>query len=175
MDEAPLKVFRWVMCLAVFGLAVNAQEEIQEAAVSRFAALPGVLRQDLRNRGCTVPQAPGSRKLENVIRGHFRDPLSNDWAVVCDVRSRNTSMILVYWNASAFRPAVIGKWPLSERSCWTMISAVGRSYILEHYRAYGGPKPPPIDHQGIDVGICDKASTIAYFYRNQWLTLTGAD
>jgi hypothetical protein len=28
------------------------------------------------------------------------------------------------------------------------IGAVGRDFITRHYRAYGGPKPPPIDHQG---------------------------
>ena len=26
-----------------------------------------------------------------------------------------------------------------------------------------------------NLGICDKASTVSYFYRNRWLTLTGSD
>jgi hypothetical protein len=46
---------------------------------------------------------------------------------------------------------------------------------MEHYRRYRGPKPPVIDHEGIDVGLCDKASIVSYLYQNQWLTLAGAD
>jgi hypothetical protein len=57
----------------------------------------------------------------------------------------------------------------------TNISAVDRDYIITHYRAYGGPEPPPIDHHGIDVGIWEKASVVRYFHNGEWLTLTGAD
>ncbi|MEO8658007.1 MAG: hypothetical protein ABI693_06030 [Bryobacteraceae bacterium] len=45
---------------------------------------------------------------------------------------------------------------------------------MDRYRAYGGPKPPPIDHQGIESGG-DKASVVLYHYRGKWLTLQGAD
>ena len=54
------------------------------------------------------------------------------------------------------------------------IRAANRPYIVEHYRAYGGPKPPPIDHQGIEDGT-EKGSTIYYHYRGRWFQLTGAD
>jgi len=65
--------------------------------------------------------------------------------------------------------------PTYEGGCWPDITPVGKDFIMRHYRAYGGPKPPPIDHQGIDCDICQKASTTLYFYRGRWLTLTGAD
>jgi hypothetical protein len=55
------------------------------------------------------------------------------------------------------------------------IGAIDRDSIMNHYGAYGGPKPPPIDHQGIDVGILDKASVTWYFHQGKWLQLTGAD
>ena len=41
---------------------------------------------------------------------------------------------------------------------------------MDHYRAYGGPKPPPIDHQGIESGG-EKASVVLYCYRGKWLKL----
>jgi hypothetical protein len=55
------------------------------------------------------------------------------------------------------------------------ISAVDREYILKHYHAYGGPKPPAIDHQGINDAFLGKASVVRYFYAGKWLQLTGAD
>jgi hypothetical protein len=46
---------------------------------------------------------------------------------------------------------------------------------MRHYRAYGGPEPPPIDHHGIDDAFLEKGSITWYFYRGKWLQLTGAD
>ena len=56
-----------------------------------------------------------------------------------------------------------------------MIEAVDRDYILKHYEAYRGPKPPPIEHQGIDDAFIEKASVVRYYYRGKWLELQGAD
>jgi len=167
--------FLFAMCFAVCSLGATAQESIREAPISKFAALPDGIQQDLRHRGCTIPQPLDTRKLQNVIRGTFRDPKQTDWAVLCDIGPKNTSMILVYWNGNPSHPAVLERQPLLNAPCWRTIDAVGKAYIMEHYRAYGGPRPPVIDHQGIDVGICDKASTISYLHRGRWLTLTGAD
>jgi hypothetical protein len=55
------------------------------------------------------------------------------------------------------------------------ISPVGREFIMRHHQGYGGVKPPPIDHQGIDDAFVGKASVVLYFYRGKWLELTGAD
>ena len=49
------------------------------------------------------------------------------------------------------------------------------SYILSHNRDYGGPEPPPIDHDGVNDVFAEKASVVHYFYRGRWLALTGAD
>ena len=46
---------------------------------------------------------------------------------------------------------------------------------MRHYRAYGGPVPPPIDHQGIDDAFLEKASVTWYFHECKWLRLQGAD
>ncbi len=47
--------------------------------------------------------------------------------------------------------------------------------IIGYQTEYGGPKPPPIDHQGIEDSTLGKVSVIKYYYRGTWLTLTGAD
>lgn len=165
---------RCIKCLAAFSLVAIALEKIPEASISRFPALPDAIRQDLLDRGCTI-RHPHSGKSENVISGHFIDPKQIDWAVLCDVKSKNTSQILVYWAGESSGPTILEKERLAGGPCWRSINTVGKAYIMEHYRRLGGPKPPVIDHEGIDVGICDKASTISYLYENRWLTLTGAD
>jgi hypothetical protein len=53
--------------------------------------------------------------------------------------------------------------------------ALLRKFILRHYRAYGGPKPPPIDHNGIDDAFLEKASVTWYRYNGKWIELQGAD
>jgi hypothetical protein len=55
------------------------------------------------------------------------------------------------------------------------ISVVGQQYILDHYREYGGPKPPPIRHDAIDDAFSGKASVVYYFDSIRWHTLKGAD
>ena len=43
------------------------------------------------------------------------------------------------------------------------ISPVGRKVRLTHFQAYGGPEPPPLDHQGIDDAFIEEASVVQYF------------
>ena len=43
---------------------------------------------------------------------------------------------------------------------------------MRHYDAYGGPKPPPIDHQGIDDAFVEKASVVHYFHRGKVVQVT---
>ena len=56
-----------------------------------------------------------------------------------------------------------------------MIGTAGADFILEHYRLYGGPKPPPLDHQGINDMFLEKASDVFYCPQGKGLQLTGAD
>jgi hypothetical protein len=53
------------------------------------------------------------------------------------------------------------------------INPVGEKYILDHCRT-DGPKPPPIDHLGIDDSF-ETGSVIRYFYQGKWLQLMGSD
>jgi hypothetical protein len=101
---------------------------------------------------------------------------------LCSVKGVST--ILVFWNGSEKNPAEIAV--LEDRNFLQGItpdeigysrgiSAVGNDFIMEHYRAYGGPKPPPINHQGINDAFLEKGSEVQYFYGGKWVKLTGAD
>jgi hypothetical protein len=140
---------------------------------SAFRELPDAVRLDLERRDCTVPQ-PSVNRRENVIRGPFARPGQTDWAVLCSAAGYES--ILVFWNGSGTDAARIAHWPSPPETVIydRFIAPAGRKYIVDHYRGYGGPKPPPIDHQGIESGG-EKASVILYFYRGKWLTLQGAD
>jgi hypothetical protein len=147
-----------------------------------FRQLPAAIVESLEARKCLIPQYPYVKTPHNVIRGSFTGAKRNEWAVLCS--RRGTSSILVFQSDPAKLVAELapakddtylqgdeqGKLYFSR-----IIDAVGRDYILKHYEAYGGPKPPPIRHQGINDAFAEKASTVRYFYRGKWLELQGAD
>jgi len=135
-----------------------------------FPTLPGNITKELQTRGCTIPQ-PSTGKPENVIRGEFAKPGQRDWAVLCSMNGFLS--IFVFWNGSETDTAEVYRWEPSD--LYYSIEPVGEKYIMDHYRAYGGPQPPPIDHQGVDLGIDGKASEVFYYYQGQWLKLQGAD
>ncbi len=119
---------------------------------------------------------------QNIIKGEFAKPGQTDWAVLCSVGGVST--ILIFWNASEINPAEIAKTSDMDRlQSWggdkivysREIEPVGKEYIVEHFKAYGGPKPPPIEHQGINDVFVGKASVVWYFDQGKWLQLTGAD
>ncbi len=160
----------------------EAEKRIVRLAPNAFPALPSPIARELRARGCAIPQASDLKQPHNVISGEFAKPGQKDWAVLCSVQG--TSSILVFWNASPQAPASIA--PAADRGFLQTtgpatigfsraITAVDRQFILRHYQAYGGPKPPPIDHQGIDDAFVGKASVTWYFHAGQWRRLTGAD
>ena len=143
--------------------------------------LPVNLARELQRRGCAIPQEH-SRKTNNVIRGEFAKRGQKDWAVLCSIKGVST--ILVFWNGSEKNPASIA--PMEDRiyiqafrkdqfSFSREITPAGRDFIRLHHDAYGGPTPPPIDHQGINDAFIEKASIVWYFYKGQWLKLSGSD
>lgn len=160
----------------------SAERRIVRLRPAAFPELPGNVVRELQRRGCTIPQTAYSKKRHNIVRGEFAKPGQQDWAVLCS--AKGISSILVFWNGSA-RVAEVGPkfedkfyigfdvngTPIYQRT----IRTVGRKFIMDHYRAYGGPKPPAIDHQGIDDAFLEKASVIHYFCRGRWMNLTGAD
>jgi hypothetical protein len=160
----------------------DAERRIVRLSPTAFPALPGNVVRELQRRGCTIPQEAYTKKPSNVIRGEFARPGQTDWAVLCSVKG--VSSILVFWNGSDKNPAILA--PMEDRGFLQGITAdqigfsrgiapVSKEFIMRHYQAYGGTKPPPIDHQGIDDAFIEKASVTWYFYGGKWLKLSGAD
>jgi len=146
-----------------------------------FAQLPVNILQYLDAHRCTIPQYYADGRPHNVIRGEFARRGQPDWAVLCS--RKKVSSILVFWKGDVRKRSEIARFAdknflQADGGGITFsrtISAVDRKYILDHYQAYGGPKPPPINHQGIDDGFIGKASVVRYFARGHWLRLQGAD
>ena len=151
-------------------------------APEAFPELPQNIMQDLQARGCTIPQPYSSLERHNVIHGEFARKGQVDWAVLCS--QNRVSSILIFWDSSREEVSKIANVP--DRN-WLQgigggkigysraIVVVGEKYILDHYKAYGGTKPPPITHAGINDAFLEKASTVHYYNQGKWLELTGAD
>jgi hypothetical protein len=160
----------------------EAERQIVRLPPTAFPELPGSVVRELNRRGCTIPQAAFTKKPHNVIKGEFAKTGQTDWAVLCSIKG--VSAILVFWNGSERNPDAIAaiddfkylQGIASDEIGFSRgISPVGRDFIVGHYEAYGGPVPPPINHQGIDDAFIEKASVTHYFHEGTWLRLTGAD
>lgn len=186
----PVNTLRLALALAVMaavsvGQDLNFQEaerQIVRLPPTAFTRLPAAVVRELQRRGCTIPQEVFSKTPNNAVRGQFARPGQMDWAVLCSVNG--ASSILVFWNGSANSPADLA---VAEDKIYLQglggdkigfsrgISAVGKDYITRHQVAFGGPKLPPIDHQGINDAFVGKASVVQYFFEGTWLQLAGAD
>ena len=177
-----MKLSLFTASVLAFVVSESPEAQIVRLSPTEFPELPANLVQELQRRQCTIPQETFSKTRNNVIKGEFAKPGQMDWAVLCSVKGIST--ILVFSNGSEKNPAALapvgddgfvqflgrGQWGYSRG-----IDAVGRDFIMRHYEAYGGPKPPPIDHQGVEDVFIEKASVVLYFYEGQWQKLTGAD
>ena len=162
----------------IFGTSCFAQTPLLPSA---FPELPKNIRADLERRKCKVPQLIHEKKV-NVIQGEFARRGQTDWAVLCE--AGRITAILVYWNGSEMNPSRTAQQDDRVRYDITadnrlenirVISPVGRREIMIHSSHSPGPKPPTIDHQGIDDALAGKASVINYFYQGKWIGSTGAD
>jgi len=159
-----------------------ANSKVRRLPPSAFPELPVSIKEDLSKRQCTVPQTFASTQPHNVTQGEFAKKGQKDWAVLCS--TGQVSSILIFWGGSTKEVSSIYSsldrdylqgTGGDEIGYSQEIFAVGRDHILEHYKAHGGPTPPPIDHDGIEHSFVEKASTVLYYYKGEWLSLTGAD
>ncbi|MEO8656976.1 MAG: hypothetical protein ABI693_00815 [Bryobacteraceae bacterium] len=161
--------------------AAIAVSEIRRLPVEAFPDVPPAIAAVLRARHCTVPQPAFTGPPRNLIQGQFHATGETGWAVLCSVNHSTT--LLVFRSAGDTRPQTLNTsddlnymqgLEADQIGYSRQITPVSRDYILTH-AAYGGPKPPPIDHQGIDDAFLEKASGVLYFHNGKWLQLAGAD
>ena len=165
---------------------VKAEREIKRLAPAAFPELPRALVRKLEQRGCTIPQTSFISEPHNVIQGEFAKKGEKDWAVLCskEEKKEGKSAVLIFWGAPTDCPDEM-PWMKDQYGLQGLggnkigysirISPVDKKYIMDHFESYGGPKPPPIDHQGIDSAFLGKASVVLYCHEGKWLSLTGAD
>lgn len=160
----------------------EAEKQINRLDPSEFSELPNDVVHELKARGCRIPQAYGLDKRHNVINGRFAAMHQRDWAVLCS--KDGFSEILIFWGGPARCSSALKK---NKDLNWLQVVArktigysraidsVGVDQIQMYYEAFGGPSPPPIDHDGIDHAFVGKASVILYCNKGQWLELKGMD
>ncbi len=160
----------------------EAEKQIVRLDPTGFSELPGNIINELKMRGCRIPQAYGFDKPHNVIRGEFAAKHQQDWAVLCS--KGGSSEILIFWGgpvrcSSGLRKSQDRHWlqvvTKGKISYSRAIDSVGGDQILSYYEAFGSPTPPPIKHEGIDDAFVGKASVIHYCNQGKWIELTGMD
>ena len=149
---------------------------------SAFGGLPSGIMDNLTTRGCSIPQSYPDSTPHNVVTGPFTSREQADIAVLC-LRD-TTSVILVYRGALADSVVEVAPRPhvhaeLSDTSSgFTFSRAIGladSAFIQSRFERYGGPRPPTIDHLGINDIFVEKASVVWYWHSGQWLQLQGSD
>lgn len=123
-------------------------------------------RERLKKHECRIPRQINGMVVSGIVSGQFASRGQTDLAVICVTESESTLML--YWGGNV-------KCADSVQSYGQSISSVGESYIMNHYKYYGGNKPPRITHEGINDMILEKASSVRYCHDGKWLKLTGAD
>ena len=161
----------------------RANAETVRLKPAAFSELPVAVRQELERRGCEVPQTFSNKAPHNIVRGRFTNAAQMDIAVLCS--KEWFTAVLVFRGGSTAAVAELARRPDAD-----FLQVVGSGgvvgysralgvanpkYIREHSARYRGPKPPPLDHEGINDIFVEKASVVWYWYDGRWLEIQGAD
>jgi hypothetical protein len=139
--------------------------------ISSFPQLPAAVAQQLRERGCMIPQTYEAREPENIIHGSFEKKGSDDWAALCSIRGVTT--LYVFFQSNLANPIPLRhqpdsqwlgvEWSLNFGSAWGIATRPARLM----------PASANADHDGIEDAFVEKSSTIHYFQNGRWTTLDG--
>jgi hypothetical protein len=181
-----------VLVSAIFGLASMAASgrqdwEAANAATVRlrpssFQDLPAVVRDYLERRRCTIAQSFYDKAPHNIVRGRFTSAARTDIAVLCSVD--RVSTVLVFRGGGISEVSELARHPDEQFLQVVNPGVIGYSralgvadpdYIRQRHAAYGGPMPPPLDHDGINDVFVEKASVVWYWHEGKWLQLQSAD
>jgi len=174
------------LCLIpVFALGQASALAAKERTPDSVQSLPAEIRHDLDLRQCRIPKYSGTIDAEDqaYTTGHFRSRLSVDYAIVCHIPARKVQSILVYskfegtWSGEVITSEPFDPSPGSD-TCASSVGVATPAKILAYARAFAPDelkRLPHLDHDGVEIDICEKASVIHYFSNGQWLQLQGAD
>lgn len=179
-----MQAFLMLLCLAS-GLSVEAADSsqaVRQLRVETYPHLPPRVVGVLQSHRCTIPQPNQKGTARNIVRGEFFRKGQEGWAALCSTGGK--SSILVFRDNYDTSPDeiadsmdtrfIIDTWD-GKKLYSREISTVDEKFILRRYRTHGGPKPPPLDHDGIDDAFLEKASIVWYCHNGKWVQLQGAD
>jgi hypothetical protein len=157
----------------------------KERGPESILRLPLDVRLNLVKRRCLIPKYKGSSGSEDgaYAMGHFRSKTSVDYAVICHIPARKVQDVLVYsnpggtWKGEVIERGTFDPAPDADK-CEADVGIATPKYIRDHARAYAPEELkhlPKLDHDGVNVGICEKASIVYYLHQGTWLGLQGAD
>jgi hypothetical protein len=157
----------------------------KERTPESIQQLPMEVRQDLAKRQCLIPKYKNVTENEYgaYMMSHFRSRTSVDYAVVCHIPSLKIQDVLVYsrskgaWTGEVIDEGQFDPAPQADK-CEVTVGIATPKYIVDHAKAYAPEELkslPPLDHNGVDVGLCGKASIVLYFNKGKWIGLQGAD
>jgi hypothetical protein len=157
----------------------------KERTPESIQQLPTEVRQDLVKRQCLIPKYKGETENEDVAytMSHFRSKTSVDYAVVCHTPSLKIQNVLVYsrskgaWTGEVIDTGEFDPAPDADK-CWVTVGIATPKYVVDHAKAYAPEELkslPPLDHNGVNVELCEKASIVLYFSKGRWIGLQGAD
>jgi hypothetical protein len=177
------KILIIITIITIFGIHTLSFSEDKSGVYIKPEAIKGLpanIVAELKKLNCQIPQ--GILNHTNVIKGEFVVEGQKDWAVLCS--TNGDTHIHIFWGGSNKCKSAIAE--ISDKNYlykrpdggWEYnrgIGKVGKKFIIEHYEAYGGPKPPPITHDAINDIWLEKASVVHYCHKGKWVQLTGAD
>jgi hypothetical protein len=139
---------------------------IRKLPPDSFDSIPATVRSTLRERGCLIPQYNENEK-GNAIKGAFTARGTVEWAVICALPTFTQALIL-----NARTGGVVDSLDMQIDHVIQTLSAVG---VARANDEEGNPIPGPIDHDGIDVGILEKASEAYYKVGGTWYQVLTSD
>lgn len=158
----------------------KAEKEIEYLKTEK--SLPSKIKKALKSEGCAIPQSKFSTEPHNFVQGRFSSQTKKDWAFLCSKNGK--SSIFVAWEKGTPCPTSLA---IKEDKTYLqtidknkigysrVLSSASKKRILTHQKAYGGPLPKSLDHEGIDDSFSEKASVTYYCENGKWLELQGAD
>jgi len=145
---------------------------------SAFPELPANLVDELKHRGCQIPQLE-KHKRSNAIQGEFLKSGQADWAVLCT--SKKDTSLLVFQNGSTQQVVAIETRP-NGFSQWS-IESIDAPFLIQWQAVWFNKRSVAVDHQGIQsfiqfgdwnspglYGHSDEGTAL-YCDRGQWIKL----
>jgi hypothetical protein len=148
---------------------------IRHLPADSFPDLPEPIAKSLLQRGCLIPQTYQAHQPENVVRGSFERPGSQDWAVLCSVQG-NVSL-LVFFASAPGKPQVFATVPETSRlQDYSSAHVLGFNWGIDvatpeavHDAQIGlSPRPPRPDHDALADSVVDRTTAYHYFKNGSW-------